>query len=493
MKYSWPYYVPGPETHPFFQEAGISILNELKETVVLESCAHIMARPSQLTYVDQKKFADGNGQPFTLSESTASRYLSADYQMWAVDSLCSLLGVRNLSNEQFLEDLNWLISSESEAFRARSNLWHSQLARALVPLEADSKHRSILRELCIIPLSDGQWTSADTKPAFYSRDLDQAISIASDITVPLIDRVVSKDRDRRRLFERLGVKSVETSKLCEYISKIHTSPDFDPVRCTRSMLISHARCLYRERWSPVDLWFATSNDQRRKGSQLYIPAEKDSPTSRIFDQLPEIFPMVHEDYLTSSYREENWTTYLVQTFDLFRMPRLVTASIDTAKTAFRLSDEFKIMFQKCSTSDILHLLHDNWRSYSSWLEPDASEQQDPKSSASRDELVKDISNTLVKTGAGLSRLQETLLPKLDDRMEHDISDISVPILEINDTNDERHRQRLRFFGVIVNNNVHYYITCLKSIKKHHHPQREITNRVYEELERRYDGNENIIE
>ena len=155
MKYIWPYYMPTVEIAPFFQPAKDSILDKLRRDTVVESCGHTMAKASQLCYLDPIKFADEDGQPFTLCTQTADKYLSVKYPSWVIKSINSL-GVRTLSDEQFLDDLDSMISHNTAYFRDQSPSQHARLAETLLSLTTDLDILPRMRELRIIPLSGGE-------------------------------------------------------------------------------------------------------------------------------------------------------------------------------------------------------------------------------------------------------------------------------------------------------------------------------------------------
>lgn len=503
MKYYWPYYVPDSNISPFFQPARTYILRDLKRSTVLESCAHVMAEASQLVYVDRNKYADEKGEPFTLSTLTESRYLSPKYPLWTIESICEL-GVLKLSDREFLNDLKSMIDDNPTDFRARSPQWHSQLAKALTVLTAQPDLMSTLEDLCIIPLSDGGWTTARNELLFLQGalppNLYNKFNPGNFHTSPIlifVDQVAARDETRRGLFERLGVGSASASQICQRISESHASPSFEPGRWTPDGLMSHARFLYEAKWSSdrdVDLWFATSNDERCKGSRLYIPGSvsygsEDSASARVFKKLATKYPIIHDAYMTNTQRD--WKVFLIETLKLSTIPRLVTYSVDTKRDSFALSEEFKFLFRECDTSDILHVLNENWHTYSEWIESDITPFQDSGPSSSREALVNAIKATIVKTGDRLSCLSETVFPGLDAYLEEHLP--SLPVLDIETPKDRSLRRRLSLFGILVENDVDYYLFCLRRMQVEYSPDLEILSHVYEHIQIRYNGNEDRVD
>jgi hypothetical protein len=316
LKYFWPYYLPATSTaaFSFLEPAVTSILSELQESSVLESCAGTMVKPSSLKYVPLDPFADAEGKPFTLGPRTEASYLSLKYPTWAVDAT-GAIGVVKLSPQEFLQDLRLAVEQDPITFRPRSAAWHSQLAKALVKLGTDPELLSIIEDICLIPLHDGTWTSAKGHTIFFSRS-GTALEIPSGIEVLIVDSIAESDPNRRTLFKSLGVKAWEASEICSIVLQIHASLSFDPTSLTRDQLISHALFLYKASWQPpktADLWFATMQGERCLGRKLYFPGSigPNSPAARIFTQLQKKFAVIHNDYIEASPFDANWPLWLV--------------------------------------------------------------------------------------------------------------------------------------------------------------------------------------
>ena len=128
-----------------------------------------MAKASFLNHVPLDPFADKEGIPFTLNLHTAASYLSLRYPAWVVEAT-SPIGVSQLSPREFLGDLNSATIQDPTTFRTRSAIWHSQLAKTLVKLTTDVELMSMIQDICLIPLHDGNWTSARGQSIFLSKE-----------------------------------------------------------------------------------------------------------------------------------------------------------------------------------------------------------------------------------------------------------------------------------------------------------------------------------
>ncbi|KAF2812279.1 uncharacterized protein BDZ99DRAFT_518138 [Mytilinidion resinicola] len=334
LKYAWSYYLPSASTaaSSFLEPAIASILAQLKESPVLESCAGTMVKASSLKHVPLDPFGDKDGIPFTLSSYTADGYLSLKYPAWAIEGTNSI-GASQLSPREFLADLNSAITQDPTIFRTKPSTWHSQLAETLVKLSTDAELMFLIQDICLIPLQDGNWTSARGQSMFFSKS-ETSLEIPSGIEVLIVDSSAESDPNRRKLFTTLGVKAWEAPEICRLIVRVHESADFDPKKLAVEQLISHAAFLYNASWQPpktVDLWFATMQDERCLGRKLYIPgsSETNSPAARIFAQLQKKFAVIHNDYLKAFASSPDWPAWLVSNLGLSKVPRLVTPHVES--------------------------------------------------------------------------------------------------------------------------------------------------------------------
>lgn len=216
MKYLWPHYLPSPSTATcsFLEPAVNSILKALRSSPVLESCASRMAKPSSLKYVPWE-FVDADRRPFTLGPHTEDMYMSLKYPTWVLEA-AKVIGVSQLSAYEFLQDLSSTINQDPTRFQNRPATWHSQLSQALLRLSTDAKLMSIIKEISIIPLNDGTWTSARGRTIFFSRS-GEAMEIPSGIEVSILESNAESDLDRCRLFKILGVQAWEPPEICRLI------------------------------------------------------------------------------------------------------------------------------------------------------------------------------------------------------------------------------------------------------------------------------------
>jgi hypothetical protein len=165
-----------------------------------------------------------------------------------------------------------------------------------------------------------------------------------------------------------------------------------------------------------------------------------------------------------------------------------SAPVDNTQTKFTLSEEFIFMFRECSSSDVLQLLKDNWHHYSQWIDGAHMNWQNAAFLDSSNQLKNSLGICLVQSAKGLLPLQGTVLPTIDRQLDEGRH---IPAVEIS---DPQHPEwtLLSYFGVIMKGDVQYYLRCLISISEEHRPDIDSVAYIYEQIQARYRGNEELI-
>ncbi|KAF2823081.1 hypothetical protein CC86DRAFT_409849 [Ophiobolus disseminans] len=158
---------------------------------------------------------------------------------------------------------------------------------------------------------------------------------------------------------------------------------------------------------------------------------------------------------------------------------------EAVKTIFALSDEFIYMFKECLSSDVLHILKDNWHHYSQWVDGAHMSWQDPEFLASSAQLKDRIGSCEVVSASGTVPLRETVLPAVDRQLDQ-----GVPIPAVEVVNPQHTDWKLLgFFGVILIADVNYYLRCLVSISAQGHADIDHITYIYERIQSFYRENE----
>ncbi|KAM0264600.1 hypothetical protein ACHAPA_008265 [Fusarium lateritium] len=532
-RYIWPIFLSYDETvSSFFQPAAKAIYHRLRSMECLESMEGIMVEPSKLIYVDLERFGGSSGAFFTMSAKTSPLYLSNKYPVWTIQAILSL-GVRNLSASEFLNHFRILLVEEESAFRKRSSSWHGELAKVLLSLMGDASIRNKIEVLPIIPIAEGKWVSASKipKPVFVSEDLKPEDFPALS-GLPIIEPEATAQKDRKALYQALGIATIAKDQICEFLCQHHASPEFEPEKWTTAQLIKHAKMLFQSSWrSPtgsVVLWFATADNERCKGSSLYFREEAGSSAyHKIFEHLEAKYPTLHPDYFKESLitqpnhrermekmwdytyqpggldilprwdrhrrnvfgrvdnKQRLWKSFLVTSLELSAVPRLAAI---TAQGSV-VSEEFKSILWNCPVADWLQLLEDEWPIYSKWFGARGHTAGNYSNDTRSDDLSPKLKNLEVLTSCGRQRLCTTFVPGLDDL----VVDVPIPILEIEGHVEKTTKERLGLLGVTVEKNIGYYLSCLRALVDQASPDIETLTYIYEQIQARYNDEDTRIE
>jgi hypothetical protein len=455
------------------------ILKSLAQKPVLESWGQIMSTPSTLFYVP-KYYSDNTGVPFSLNAETSWKYLSVKYPDSEIETL-QKIGVKILEGNDFLVDLRAMIERDHDAFRSRSWEWHAQLAGALLPLLATDSQKETISSMRIIPLRNGKWITAAGNDLFFSTTTKIPEGIPLHVIAPSAQFVVN----RYNLFQRLGARDCDDLRVCRMIAKMHGQADFDATSVFRAQLISHARFLYEASWQTegAQLWFVTKKDQRRHGSELYLrrKCRKGSPMSLVYEQMETQLEFLHDDYLDMPSTDEvAWTSWLEKTVGVSTIPRLVNPPRLRTNSSV-LSKDFKLLFQHCSSRDLLWVIRDHWSQYSRWLEHDdvawqADNSVNQADRSFKDTLQNELKDQKVKCRIGQLPLSKAVLPMLDQFL--DLYPL-VPSLDIYDPLSPSWKI-LRHLGVAVERNAEYYIRCLEALRNTQ-PLSDVLTHIYSQL------------
>ena len=186
-----------------------------------------------------------------------------------------------------------------------------------------------------------------------------------------------------------------------------------------------------------------------------------------------------------------WRAYMIKTLHLSEIPRLVRFEDSSCRQKYHLSDEFKFLLQACSPADVLHLLNEHWTSYAEWLELGATAQKDANAVASNQHLLEEFGSCKVQTRHGIHSLRDTVLPGLDAQLD-DLG-LPTPVLDMQNSKDRTLRRRLGIFGIKVENDLQYYLTCLQVLQTQQYcPDHAAVCYIYEQIQSRYSSKEDEL-
>ncbi|KAF4467774.1 heterokaryon incompatibility [Fusarium albosuccineum] len=240
---------------------------------------------------------------------------------------------------------------------------------------------------------------------------------------------------------------------------------FKPANLSLDELVEHVVFMFKASFDPppgVDLWFVTADNQRVKGSSLYLPARSVQirpSEAPIREHVEANYPLLHSAY-ADAFKKDGpvaiaWHTWVQRRLgiNVSSLPRIATgAPRGRGSGTLRLSDEFRSMFKACDSSDVLDLLRVRWREYSPIVEEMYLENTTSPKNPVRDEIAAMEVKCFLGQGSAkhcLRRLQDTFLPSLDKTIDQESC---IPLLDVPSPSNQGWRA-LGIFGVSVYQNL----------------------------------------
>jgi hypothetical protein len=501
VKYQWLRWLPAKlSTVDFFREFPQKLLRDLGRAPILESSNGSWRAPSDLIYVPPE-FCDSERKPFTFTQAKSVNYLSKEYSDKDKEILLSL-GVTEMSLDQFLADLKVMAEWDPKGFQARSLKWHSDLAGALQAAmnkhtNSDTRHKKELSRIALVPLRNGKWLSGiDIKGKnnlvfFPSHSL--GCELPTGLTYDVVDADAVSFRNRKWLFEYLGVGEIDNRSLAQFIIKFHGNERINPALLSLDNILSQLLFLYNSRWTrPEDshpvLWMVSENEQRYVGIDLYLDSHESLSATQIFTGHRHKFPFLHPRIVNGNpANAQDWHKWLLDQAGVSRIPRLFRK--------FECHTDFEFISDNFGTNMVLQVLKTHWVHYRRDIELDYTLEHGHESNESRKELVKTISRMMVRCTDRVERpLHQTFLP-----MQVIIKDAEefLPYLDIPDLKDKRWVYILSFFRVGCEDDLQFCLKCLECVKRvtgdrNVNPSYQFLSRLYELIQVRANDDEELV-
>lgn len=466
MKYTWLRYLPlKGEVSGFFEPFKQRLLDQISNGPLLENWNGHMVRPSALIFVSKEKFADSTGRPMTLAygnPNKASAYISPKYSDADMEYL-KVLGVKEMSGEDFLRDLASFMDGHFLEFRERPMDWHSRLAEVLLPLALNPNLLPSIQKLKLVHLRDDRWVSvSEHENSILFPGEPDGCKVPSGIDCVVVHQRAASNPLINQLYSSIGVHYFSVSRLFSFILRMHRDPNFNPRDVSRDALISQAAFLYSA-GGKVDrnarIWFVSEQNDRVPASQLYMDSEEKYSASTFFVGQHSRFPFLHPGYLSAVPDDtEDWLQWLVDQLNVAIYPRIHQFISDSS---FDLSDEFRFITANHPTN-FLVLLKNRWDKYSKYIEKDENQAADTEPNLSRTRIRQKLAAVRVRCQDGqLCRLDQTFLP-----LEEIVSTAQgcVLFLDVPDPQDRRWLGALRSIGVGIKNDLNLYLRALQRLK-----------------------------
>lgn len=370
-QYTWPRYLSlqGDLQDTAFAGFPEHLIRTLRNKSVLLSQSNTLERPLALTSVPTQ-LTDGEKPLLTglqgMESFTHHAYSSEDL---------AVLGVRQQSQEDFLQLLSDLVRIRPNDFRQHTSKWHARLASAILFVGSDP-----VRGLKLILLRGGHWVASQGNKLFFPDD-DEGTALPGGIEVDAVDDVAARDAARRALFIALGVSTLDEAKVSELILQQHGRKVLDRHSWSVEDIVEHAWFLFRAKTVALDgdsklkqLLVAATDGKFRPGAQTYMDVPGAStPVSDILGSARTTVPFLHERYLSRPQHQptqdpagpgnllKKWLVWLEKIAGVRVLPRL-------AATSGSISQEFDVVIKTGQANYWLNLLRNEPEVYSQELQ-----------------------------------------------------------------------------------------------------------------------------
>ena len=167
-------------------------------------------------------------------------YLSKSYHWNDFETLRDALSVKTIHVDDIIERVKADLDRPDSFIKGdtKSADWHTRSANLLCNLYDKSKSLSVkVRNLAIIPLQDGSWSSGDSS-IYYP--LSDTVSIPTDLGLRLVENTALANTARRQLFTKLGAEDLAPASVVKLILRKYNKHS----NVTREESIGHLRYLY---------------------------------------------------------------------------------------------------------------------------------------------------------------------------------------------------------------------------------------------------------
>ena len=180
----------------FFSSLEEAIVQALSASPIIESQSGELMAPSKLRMVPVFMLGDDE-RPFVPTEFFGSKYISPKYPLEQNRAVLSSLGVKDVTPEELVDDLQIFIKSSPEIFQSMSRIWHSRLCKLLCQFsDSNATVKDKVAELEIIPLRGGQWASSSQNILYISDEKNNDLQTPNGISMTEIDFEAASDPSR---------------------------------------------------------------------------------------------------------------------------------------------------------------------------------------------------------------------------------------------------------------------------------------------------------
>jgi hypothetical protein len=207
--YTWPLFLPKADDTfgTFWSDMNSKISSLLKKTPCIKSRNRTPLRLIGDVLILYGGFADENGDP--LFDDEKDRFISSLYTLEATKILKGY-GLNYIHTGIMLDMVEADLRDTDSRMKGNdvSEEWHSRVAKMLCAIFKGFHHAGRVKNLEMIPLRDGNWTSVNAQRVYYPTT--QGIEVPLMLKLAILSVDPMKDAMRKQLFDAIGVEEAST-------------------------------------------------------------------------------------------------------------------------------------------------------------------------------------------------------------------------------------------------------------------------------------------
>jgi hypothetical protein len=378
LRYRWVEYLPSRtalQTHHFWRELPRKIVERLKNANIFYIHGTSELRKPENVRTLPPNYLDDSGSPlFRDRLGRHSKYLSLEYGPENIKALKELFDIKDIEDLAMCHRIKHDLRSHNSKMKSgeTSNSWHTRAAHLIISLLKKSPGTDIetmvLKDLRLVPLSDGQWVTAMATQSYFPAEIGPAIP--QDIVIT-IDPESTVNEAREQLFEALGATECSPDEVVGKMREEYSRPDGAADLASSKLHLSYLYWHVEDSSHPIfsHLWIYDDNERkintRRTDVPVYLPSEdKYGPYELFRGALPKLpVSFLDPGYLdmifpiTQQTRQHgmSWTGWLKRALSVRDAPRL-------RFSAGSLSTEFRFILQH-RPDKIIGTLKTHWATY----------------------------------------------------------------------------------------------------------------------------------
>ncbi|KAK4445769.1 hypothetical protein QBC34DRAFT_487117 [Podospora aff. communis PSN243] len=223
LLFQWMRYLPQQDAYPW-DAFWKSLITRIKEQIQLHPVV-APAKPGPLRRVGEclrltTDSIDRYGQPL-LPDIPPHKYLSTKYESSDLDRLKDV-GLRFMAMDEHILRARADIASTTSRIKTQVDEdWQTRIANFLhLPFrERWEKRIREVKELALLPLRSGEWTSTTLGPVYYANLEGADLLIPSGIGLRNVDPAAVANTSRKRLFDAVGVQNISAVEVRNLVAR----------------------------------------------------------------------------------------------------------------------------------------------------------------------------------------------------------------------------------------------------------------------------------